>query len=264
MPSPTKKRFALRSKRIRFLRSLKVYVWRAFYVLLLFCIGSTLLYINSTYFRSKILRKVADYSEKFGYVIKEIAVENENPSEYCIKLDEQNLLSKYKERSIVLFSTYDLREALEKVDCIDKVTIRKIFPSKIQLSVSCKTPAAIWQDGKTFYFITKAGEPMKIRNDTNLSKFILITGNNAPEHAVSLLKFTSMDKELYSKISTAIWIGDRRWNILFDNGTKLMLPEDRPKIAWTKFIQLQQSHAAFKDWKHKVVDLRIADKIYAK
>lgn len=263
MPYPIRKRSTFRSRRIRFLRSLKVYSRRAFYVLCLFCLCSVFLYMGSNYFRSRVLKEVESYSEKFGYVVKEVEVQSKNSSEYCIKLNEQNLLLKYKQRSTILFSANDLKEEIDSIDCVDKISIRKIFPFKIKLVVSYKVPMAIWQADKMFYFITTSGDVIKIRNNKNLSQFVLITGSGAHDRAMSLIKFLSEDKEIFSKISTAAWIGDRRWNIKFNNGTKLMLPENSPKEAWDKFVKLQQTHKDFKRWKYKTVDFRVINKIYA-
>jgi len=220
------------------------------------------LYLNSEYFRSKVWGKVEKYSEKFGYVIKEVEVRSENSYEHCVELSEQALLSKYKDHSTILFSTNDLKEEIVSTDCIDKITVRKIFPSKVELIVSHKIPTAIWQDRKVFYFITTAGEVMKIRNNKNLDRFILVTGSKSPRKVTSLVKFLSEEKEVFSKISSAEWVGDRRWNIKFNNGIKLMLPEDSPEISWNKFIKLQQTHKNFKRWKYKIVDFRIANKVY--
>jgi cell division protein FtsQ len=207
---------------------------------------------------------VQSYSENFGYVIKDIEIHNENSSDYCIQLNPEDLLSKYKGSSIILFSAHDLKSDIEKIDCIDKINVRKTISSKAILEVSHKVPIAIWQYEKIFYFVTKSGDVMEIRNDKNLSKFILITGNKELDKTNSLIKFLSTDEELFSKISTASWIGDRRWNISFDNETNLMLPEEFPEVAWNKFIKLQKTNKAFENWEYKTIDLRIPNKIYAR
>ena len=264
MPYPIKKSSRFHSKKIRLLRSLKIYGWRAFCVLLVFFIGSSLLYMSSTYFRTQVLKEIDRYSVKFGYVIKEIEIQKENSSEYCVNLDEQSFLTKYRNLSTILFSAHELKKEIEAIGCVDAIDVRKIFPFKIKLTISHKVPAAIWQNGKTFYFITMKGEVMKIRSNKNLSRLVLITGCSDPEYVTLLLKFISKDKEVYSKISTAVWIGKRRWNIIFNNGTKLMLPEELPEDAWTKFIKLQKTHADFKNLKYKIVDFRVTSKIYVR
>jgi cell division protein FtsQ len=220
--------------------------------------------VSSSYFRSKVLESIQIYSERFGYVVKEVEISHENSPDYCIKLDEQAILSRYEGQALILFSSSDLKEETEAIDCIDKLNLRKIPPSKIKLSISYKVPVAIWQNGKVFYFVTAAGEVMEIRDNKNLNSFILVTGSDAPEKVTDLMKFISIDKDLFAKISSASWVGNRRWNILFDNDTKVMLPEDSPEKAWNKLLSLLQTHEEFKTWKYKTLDFRIANKVYAR
>ena len=262
MPYLVKTNSSFHLKKIRFLRSLKIYSRRIFYILLAFCICGVALYISSVSFRTLILGEINKYSTKFEYVIKGLEIYEKNTSEYCVNLKKKDFITKYKNLSTVLFSVHDLKKELENIDCVENVNIRKIFPFKMKMDVSYKIPMAIWQKKQKFYFMAATGEVMKIRNNKNIDKFVLISGNNTPENVMSLLKFIAKDKEIYNKISMAVWVGDRRWNIIFNNGTKLMLPEDSPENAWVKFRQLQQAHKNFKNFKYKVIDLRIASKIY--
>ena len=103
---------------------------------------------------------------------------------------------------------------------------------------------------------------MEIRDNKNISNFILITGSKNLYGIRDLIEFLSNDNDLFTKISKAAWIGDRRWDIIFNDGTKLMLPEDSPSIAWDKFKVLQQNNDDFKSWKYKILDFRIPNKIY--
>ncbi|NRA74288.1 MAG: cell division protein FtsQ [Rickettsiales bacterium] len=251
-------------KKIRFFRSLKIYSWRSFCVLFVFCSCFIILYISSADFRAIILREVGKYSVKFGYVIKEFEIREKNPSNYCINLNKKYFITKYQKLSTILFSAHDLKKNLESVDCISEINVRKIFPSKIELDISYKMPTAIWQKGKIFSFITDKGEIMKIRNSNNLDKFVLINGGGASKDVMLLLSFISKSNEIYTKISMVTWIGGRRWNIIFNNGTKLMLPEDHPQDAWNKFIKLQQTHKDFKNMRYKIIDLRVTNKIYVR
>ena len=105
---------------------------------------------------------------------------------------------------------------------------------------------------------------MEIRDNKNISNFILITGSKDLGKIRDLIEFLSDDAELFTKISKAAWIGNRRWDVIFNDGVKLMLPEDSPAKAWNKFKELQLTHEDFKDGKYKTLDFRITKKIYAR
>ena len=207
---------------------------------------------------------IEKYSAAIGYVVTDIEVMNENAPVYCVDIAGHAMLNDYKSKSIFLFESGKLVNSLKAIDCIDDVSIRKVFPSKVLLNVSYKTPVAVWNDLGKFYFITKDGKAINITQHDGLDKFIFISGMGAAKHIPELINFISNNQEVYAKIDKAIWVSDRRWDVIFTTGAKILLPEENPSVAWNKFVLLQKEHPDFVDWKFKVVDFRVQSKIYVR
>lgn len=210
---------------------------------------------NIKYFANK-------HSKDLGFYVNEITIDNH--SEHCVNLNHYTNLHRYSGVSIFLVPINKIKEHLEAIDCIEKIDISRVLPTKVVVKAQYKEPIAIWQNEKKFSFITKSGEVIKIRNATNLSKFIVITGKNAPAQTAALLSMISTDSELYSKVVSATLVGDRRWNVKFDNGAEILLPEQDPEMAWHKFLHLYKTQAEFQGWQYKVLDFRVENKVYAK
>lgn len=202
---------------------------------------------------------VDDISQKLNFSLKKIELEEQ--LKYCPSI--RNLLSDIKPNtSIFLISITDIKTKLESLDCVGSVDIEREYPDTIKIQVNEKQPIAIWQHDQKFYYVTENGSVMSIRKVKDIEKFIVVAGNNAPIHTPDLVSFLGLDQELMSQITSAIWVGNRRWNIKLESGMLIKLPETTPEIAWNKFIKIN-SNPEFKEKAYKSVDLRIQDRTYA-
>jgi cell division protein FtsQ len=226
-------------------------------------ICATFVVIHNESLKRWVLTYVDKASSHVCYVVQDIEIRNQNSSEYCIDLTNEGILKDYYGQSLFTVSLQNLAAEVGGIDCVDTVQVRKVFPSGIQVMVSYQEPIAIWLDKREFRFVTRDGNLMRILSDKGLNKFVLIIGSDAPSHVPALIKFLSQSSELYSKIERAVWIGGRRWDVIFQDGCRVMLPEDQPELAWNKFVNLQRDHPDFAPGKYKTIDLRVAGKIYA-
>lgn len=259
---PYSKNFKFYIGRAKLFRAFRIYTTRIFYIFLLTIVCLISIVACNSYLKSLVVNYIEQYSAKAGYVVNDIEIVHENSSEYCV--DPTDLIQSYKSKSIFLTSSEELISEVEKIDCIDQISVRKVFPSKLLVQVNYKMPVAIWNERGKFYFVTGEGIKLNIAQSANLEKFIFITGEHAPANVPSLIKFVSIDPSVYEKIDKAVWVGNRRWDIVFSNGAKVLLPEENPEAAWNKFVGLQKDHSDFVDWKFKSVDFRVPNKVYVR
>jgi len=71
---------------------------------------------------------------------------------------------------------------------------------------------------------------------------LLIKGKGAPAAAAALLKILRSRPVLADRVVSATRKGQRRWDLTFDNGAFLKLPERRPDVAWHRFAALNKTH----------------------
>ena len=89
---------------------------------------------------------------------------------------------------------------------------------------------------------------------------IILSGNNANNHAISLFNIFTIDPNLSRNVYSATWVGNRRWDIRFENGLLIKLPENDISIAWQNLIKIYNMPGSIIGL--KMIDLRIKDKIY--
>jgi cell division protein FtsQ len=96
---------------------------------------------------------------------------------------------------------------------------------------------------------------------------LLLGGAGAPEHVGELLLLLAYEskatRQITSQVRSAVWVGQRRWNLVLANGVEIWLPEDDAAAALLQLAKLDTNHNLLgRDY--GVVDLRLPDKLYLK
>ncbi|MFV9875358.1 MAG: cell division protein FtsQ/DivIB [Rickettsiales endosymbiont of Dermacentor nuttalli] len=152
---------------------------------------------------------------------------------------------------------------LEQMGWIDEAIIFRQLPDSVYISIIEKKPAALWQSNGALYLIDENGDILTNKQIKDFANLIIIVGDDAQLYVRSLLDMLRTDKKLYTKITSAIRIGERRWNIRFINGLEVKLPEISPEQAWDYIISLYTQKKLFVNGVTNI-DLRIPDKLYIK
>ena len=80
-------------------------------------------------------------------------------------------------------------------------------------------------------------------------QLLVLTGENAYNHLKELLDVLKLDEELNNRIKAAIFVSNRRWNLVFDNidnGVLVKLPEKDYDKAYQKIALLNKRQGIFK------------------
>src|SRR5262249_58737182 len=88
----------------------------------------------------------------------------------------------------------------------------------------------------------------------------LLVGRPAASHTAELLDMLASEPDLSSRVTAAIRVGDRRWNLRIDNAIDVLLPADAPAYAWAQLARLERSSAILKR-DVQTVDVRLPDRL---
>lgn len=154
-----------------------------------------------------------------------------------------------------------IKERLENIDWVRHATVERQLPNTLHIRIIERKPLAIWQRNGKLFLIDEEGHSMEEDDLKPFSGLLIMVGDDAPLYAESLLEVIKEDPSLFSHITAAIRIGERRWNIRFANGLEVKLPEQNLTAAWRYVIKLDQQKKLFLPTL-KTIDLRIADKLY--
>src|SRR5437773_216392 len=78
-------------------------------------------------------------------------------------------------------------------------------------------PLAVWQHGSKLELIDREGGVIPVTRLDRFAKLPLVVGEGAARHAAELLDMLATEPELAARVSAAIRVGDRRWNLRIDN-----------------------------------------------
>ena len=153
-----------------------------------------------------------------------------------------------------------VKERLEALPWIRAATVERRLPDTIRIRIVERRPLAFWQrDGR----LALIGGDGKVITDRHLERFpglIVILGGDAPAHAAALVALIGTEPELAGRVTGAVRIGGRRWNLRLDNGIDVELPEEHPEAAWAELARLaREERLLARDI--ETVDLRLPDRL---
>lgn len=160
------------------------------------------------------------------------------------------------------------RQALIALPWIADASVRRLLDGRIAVRVDEHRPFALWQREGTLWVVNQAGMPISRHGLDRFSDLPLLVGDGAAQAAPAMLSLLDQHRLDEREVYALVRVGQRRWDIVFDNGVKLSLPQDNAPEddgnpagdAWARFIVLEQQHQLL-DREVLRVDMRLADRI---
>ncbi|MGV8839417.1 MAG: cell division protein FtsQ/DivIB [Bauldia sp.] len=161
--------------------------------------------------------------------------------------------------SIVFFDAEAARERIEALAWVDTATIRKVYPSTLDVQVTEREPYALWQRGGEVVLIDGDGRVIS-EYSSRFARLPLVVGEGAPQAAPELLALLAEFPSLQEEVRAATFVANRRWDLTLRNGMTVHLPEDDLLPAIIQLVSLDQGNQLFaRDI--EVIDLRMADRM---
>lgn len=165
-------------------------------------------------------------------------------------------------QSILSVDVEAARERLAALSWVQAAAVARRMPDTIHVRLVERRPMALWQIDKRILLVDQNG--IAIDGDTkglaNYAQLPQIVGPDAPAAAAELLELYARTPALAKRVQAAIRVGKRRWNLRFDNGVTVAMPELGLSEAWDRLAELEDSYRILaRDV--VVVDLRQPDRL---
>ena len=161
---------------------------------------------------------------------------------------------------ILTYSVEAARANIEKIQWVASATVERRLPSTIVVHLIERRPFAVWQHDGHFMLIDRDGQTV---TDSDVASFAsqlpLVVGNGAPAAAAALIDALTAQPDIFARVTAAVRVGERRWNLRLNNGTDVLLPEGEEVKALARLAELQEAHALL-DRPLQAVDLRLPDR----
>ncbi len=165
--------------------------------------------------------------------------------------------------SILNFDPESARERVEALGWVETASVMRRFPDEIFIRITERRPFARWQlSGKTSV-IDRNGAIVTSTNKTEFKYLPKIVGIGANKDAAELFDMLSKTPALFTRLHNAVRIRERRWNLQFDNGVTVLLPEEGSTEAWNGLNRMQVEKKILNKGV-MAIDLRSKEKIYVR
>lgn len=157
--------------------------------------------------------------------------------------------------STLAFDVEAARERISELPAIDTVTVRKTYPADVSVSVTEHVPVARWRvDGITFVIDSSGAQ---IGEDGGAyADLPLVIGDGAADDALVMIRALSHVPQLQEGLVALSRIADRRWDMIYETGLRIQLPEQGVAQALVKLAGYQ-SQFQLLDRDISVIDLRV-------
>lgn len=200
-------------------------------------------------------------SGKIGLSVQEILVDGrvETPGAEVLAVLEVS-----RNSPILGFQPADARAKLEKLAWVKNASVERWLPNTIYVRLTEREPLALWQRQGRLTLIDHDGAEIRNADVSHFSHLPVVVGDDAPPHAAALVALLDTEPALARRVSAAVRVGARRWNVNLDMGDgrtiEVQLPEINPAAAWVRLAELERTNGLF-ERNIITVDLRIPDRL---
>jgi cell division protein FtsQ len=152
------------------------------------------------------------------------------------------------------------KEQLEALPWVRTAVIERRLPDTLYVRLVERKPLALWQRGGKLDLIDREGAVIPMARLDRFAKLPMVVGEGAASRAAELLEMLASEPDLAARVTAAIRVGDRRWNLRIDNTIDVLLPADETGSAWSQLARLERSSAILKR-EVLTIDLRLPDRL---
>ena len=192
-----------------------------------------------------------------GLTVSEITVEGRETT------DRETILAALSAgpgTPILAVSPTHVKEQLETLPWVRTAVIQRLLPGTLYVRLVERKPLALWQHGGKLELVDREGSVIPVVRLDRFAKLPLVVGEGAASHAAELIEMLGSNPDLAARVTAAVRVGDRRWNLRIDNATDVLLPADETASAWSQLARLERSSAILKR-EVLTIDLRLSDRL---
>ena len=136
-----------------------------------------------------------------------------------------------------------IRERLLRFGWIQDARVSRRLPDTLVIDIVERRPSALWQHQGQLALIDREGVVLDRVPITKMPDLPLVIGAGANSHSAELDRLMAQVPTLKPQLASATWVGRRRWDLNFQSGETVALPEgeEAARAALQKFAKLDRS-----------------------
>lgn len=200
---------------------------------------------------------VAAVTARSGFAIADVAVSgNRETSE----IDVLQAVGLDGWTSLVGFDAAAARARIAALPWVEEVSVRKVYPARLEVEIAERRPFAIWQHGSRLTLIERDGAVIAPFGGRRHAALPLVIGMGAAEDGAAFVATVARHPAIAARVKAYIRVAERRWDLRLESGITVKLPEGAPQAALAELAALDRDvELLARDI--EAVDMRLADRL---
>ena len=161
---------------------------------------------------------------------------------------------------ILAVSPARAKRRLEALPWVHHAVVERRLPGTLYVHLVERKPLALWQHGGRIELIDREGADIPVTRLDQFAKLPMVVGDGAANRAAELIDMLGNEPDLAARVTAAIRVGERRWNLRIDNAVDVLLPAEETSGAWSRLASLERSNAILKR-EVQTIDMRLPDRL---
>ncbi len=158
-----------------------------------------------------------------------------------------------------------LQKRVEALPWVKEATITRELPGNMSIEIKERVPYALSQLDGQVSLVDPDGVTITNRGLGAFRDFVLIVGKVSKVQLTQFQSLMDANPNMSKRVRSAVWVNDRRWDIVFKNGVRVKLPSAMAETydmqsAWARFVDLNTEHRLL-EREVSVIDLRLHDRL---
>lgn len=206
----------------------------------LFAAGAVALALVALGVPTKLATAVGQAAGDAGFRVRSVDVTGvrrmDSKPVYAIALDQTSM-------AMPLVDIAAIRERLLQYGWVKDARVSRRLPDTLVIDIVERTPAALWQDKERLSLIDAEGVVLDRVRISDMPDLPLLIGPGANGQSGNLEALLKQAPTLRPQLESATWVGRRRWDLQFQTGETVALPEGQgaAQTALAKFARLDKS-----------------------
>jgi len=173
-------------------------------------------------------QQAADIAARAGFEVQKVEVRG---VERMDELPVYNIALGQVDRSMLSLDLPRVRAEMLKLGWVKDARISRRLPDTLVVDIVERDPVAVWQHDGQLHLIDVAGVVLQSVSAGAMPDLPLVVGPNAHRQTAGLNKLMENAPALKPMLAGATWVGNRRWDLRFQSGETLSLPEGDTQSA---------------------------------
>jgi cell division protein FtsQ len=204
--------------------------------------------------------QVARIAADAGFEVRHVKVSGTS------RMDEREVYARalaQRERPMLEVDIAALRDELMQLPWVEDARVSRQLPATLAINIVERTPHAVLEKPDRLMLIDRAGVELEPIAADKAKEMLHISGPGSARQVEPLEKLLAAAPALAPQVKGAEWVGNRRWNLTFNTGQMLALPEGEIEAAsaLVKFARLDGQNRLL-GGKVAAFDMRSPPRIY--